>query len=60
MTPGAPGGLGVRESVVAIGLTPFLGAPLAVSVALLHRATSVVGDVLAFGIGWMLPAPRRR
>lgn len=55
VTPGAPGGLGVREALVTLGLTPFIGAPAALTVALTHRAISVLGDVLAFGLGALLP-----
>lgn len=54
ITPGAPGGLGVRDALIAAGMSLSLGAPAALVVALVHRAVSVVGDVCAFGIGWML------
>lgn len=54
-TPGAPGGLGVRESVITVGLAPFLGGAAALSAALLHRGASVLGDVISFGIGLALP-----
>jgi glycosyltransferase 2 family protein len=55
-TPGAPGGLGVRESVITLGLAPFVGGTAALSVALLHRGASVLGDVISFGLGLVLPA----
>lgn len=45
-----PGGLGVREFVLAMGLAPALGPPAAVSAAIASRAISLVGDVLA----WLL------
>jgi uncharacterized membrane protein YbhN (UPF0104 family) len=54
-TPGAPGGLGVRESVITLGLAPLLGGAAALSVALLHRGASVLGDVISFGLGMLLP-----
>jgi uncharacterized membrane protein YbhN (UPF0104 family) len=57
ITPGAPGGLGVRESIITLGLGTVIGAPAALTVALLHRAVSVTGDVIAFGLGCAL---RRR
>ncbi len=60
VTPGAPGGLGVRETVLTLGLTPILGGPAALAVALVHRALCVVGDVIAFGIGLALPKPKQR
>lgn len=54
-TPGAPGGLGVRETVITLGLAPLLGGAVALSVALLHRGASVLGDVISFGLGLLLP-----
>jgi glycosyltransferase 2 family protein len=56
-TPGAPGGLGVRESVLALGLAPFVGGATALSAAILYRGVSVLGDVISFGIGTILPKP---
>lgn len=54
ITPGAPGGLGVRESIITLGLGTVIGAPAALTAALLHRAVSVAGDVIAFAIGCAL------
>lgn len=54
VTPGAPGGLGVRETIITIGLGTIIGGPAALATALLHRGVSVGGDVIAFGIGWIL------
>jgi glycosyltransferase 2 family protein len=59
-TPGAPGGLGVRESVITLGLAPLLGGPAALSVALLHRGVSVLGDIACFGLGLILPTNKER
>jgi hypothetical protein len=41
----APGGIGVREAVIAMGLAPSIGAPAALTVALLSRAYSLGMDV---------------
>lgn len=54
-TPGAPGGLGIRESVLALGLAPFVGGATALSAAILYRGVSVLGDVISFGLGAILP-----
>lgn len=54
VTPGAPGGLGVRETIITLGLGAVIGGPAALATALLHRGVSVGGDVIAFGIGWVL------
>lgn len=54
-TPGAPGGLGVRESVLTLGLAPFVGGTTALTAALLYRGVSVVGDVVALALGLLGP-----
>lgn len=54
ITPGAPGGIGVRESIITLGLGTVIGAPAALTAALLHRAVSVAGDVIAFAIGCVM------
>ena len=42
----APAGLGVRESALTLGLSPFVGLPEALFIAVLHRVLSVVWDIL--------------
>ncbi len=42
----APAGLGVREGILAGFLTPVVGAPVAVSLAILTRLLSVLADVM--------------
>jgi len=51
VVPGAPGGVGVRDGIIAIGLEMFLAPGAALGVALMHRALSFLGDILVFGIG---------
>jgi len=46
-TPGAPGGLGVREAVLSLGLTPVIGGGPALAVALVVRLATVLADGLA-------------
>jgi len=58
-TPGAPGGLGIRESVITLGLAPVMGGSAALTAALLHRGASVLGDVISFGLGLILPTPEQ-
>jgi uncharacterized membrane protein YbhN (UPF0104 family) len=53
-TPGAPGGLGIRETVITLGLAPIIGGGAGLSAALLHRGVSVFGDVISFGLGMLL------
>jgi hypothetical protein len=57
VTPGAPGGLGIREAVISAGLSSYLGVDLAIAVALTLRAATVLGDLVIFVLGWIsLPA----
>lgn len=44
ITPGAPGGIGVRETILTSGLTPFIGASAAVSIAIVARIIAILGD----------------
>lgn len=46
--PGAPGGLGIRESVMIAALAPSMGDGGALAAALLLRAVTVGGDVHSF------------
>ncbi|MDX2054532.1 MAG: hypothetical protein SFV15_19180 [Polyangiaceae bacterium] len=44
-----PGGLGMREAVLALGLTPTLGASAALVLSILSRASSLLAEVLVWG-----------
>ena len=56
ITPGAPSGLGIREAVLVVGLSPVASPADAVLIAGLLRLLTVSGDVLFFLLG----APRLR
>lgn len=47
LVPGAPGGLGIREAVLVLTLTPAVGAQAALLAALSHRAATIGGDGIA-------------
>jgi hypothetical protein len=51
VVPGAPGGLGVRESVLVLLLSPMAGSEIALLGALAHRGVSLSGDGLAALVG---------
>jgi uncharacterized membrane protein YbhN (UPF0104 family) len=51
ITPGAPGGLGVKEAVLILMLSSVYGREYTLAAALLHRLISVIADAAAFGIG---------
>lgn len=59
IVPGAPAGLGVREATLTALLTPFCGAAVAVSSALLWRSSALFADGILFLIGLALrPRPK--
>lgn len=51
VVPGAPGGLGVREAMMVVLLSPLVGPGVAVGLGVSMRLVSVAGDGLAFLIG---------
>lgn len=51
LMPGAPAGLGVREVVLLLGLTPLVGGPAAMATAALLRLVTTAGDGIAFLVG---------
>lgn len=53
VTPGAPGGIGVREAVMLLLLSPVFNEDTVVLAAVLSRAIAVVGDILLFLIAFV-------
>ena len=54
LMPGAPGGLGVRESLMVLLFTPVFGAGVAVGLSVTLRITTTIGDALSFLCGLLL------
>ncbi len=54
LMPGAPGGAGVRDGLIAIGLELFVAPGAALACPLAHRGASVLGDAAILGIGLAL------
>lgn len=52
LMPGAPAGLGVREALLVLGLTPLADAGTATATTALFRVVTVTGDGIAFALGW--------
>ena len=46
--PGAPGGIGVREMALTLLLSPVIGKDLVVTLGILHRLITVIGDFAAY------------
>ncbi len=55
LTPGAPGGLGIREGVLTLGLGAALGSGEAAALALGLRFVTLLGDLMTFGVGMLIP-----
>jgi hypothetical protein len=51
LVPGAPAGLGIRESMMLVLMGPLLGAGTVMGLAVTLRVTTSLGDVLAYGLG---------
>ncbi len=54
LMPGAPGGIGIRDGIIALGLGLFIDQGAGLGAAIAHRAISVLGDVSVFGLGLTL------
>ncbi len=48
VVPGASGGMGIREMALLLLLGPVLGESLVLSLALVHRLITVIGDFLGY------------
>lgn len=51
VVPGAPAGLGIREALLVLGLSPLVGIQAATTSTALFRVTTVLGDGFAFCLG---------
>ena len=51
LMPGAPGGLGIREAMMIVLLSPVLGTPAAAGLGVTMRLTTIAGDGAAFLLG---------
>lgn len=54
LVPGAPGGLGVREIMMVVLLSPVMGSAAAVGVGLTLRITTTIGDLISFLFGMLV------
>lgn len=51
ITPGSPGGIGVREAVMMLICNSFIDGSVIVSYVVMMRFVSICADVVAFGFG---------
>ncbi|KAA0072054.1 lysylphosphatidylglycerol synthase domain-containing protein [Rhodanobacter sp. T12-5] len=54
LIPGAPAGLGIREIILLLGLSPLFGIEAATAAAAALRLITTIGDGLAFVLGLIL------
>lgn len=54
LVPGAPGGIGVREAMMIILLTPIVGGSAATGLGISMRVATTAGDALAFVLGTVI------
>ena len=61
VTPGAPGGLGVREAVFVLTSGGTIGEEQALTLILLFRIVTTIADLVVFTVAFLLArdAPRR-
>ncbi len=48
VTPGAPAGIGIREALIVLSMTHFIGDAQSLIVALIFRLISIMGDIIFF------------
>ena len=58
VTPGAPGGVGVREAIIIFSLAGMVGEAQATVAALLFRCITVGGDVIFYLLSLKFPVSR--
>ena len=54
ITPGAPGGIGVRETALILMLSPILGKESTLMASIILRLVTTISDVIAFLLGYSL------
>lgn len=54
IVPGAPGGIGIREYVAQLLIEPLIGAELTLTISLIHRLITIIGDFAAYLLGILI------
>lgn len=54
VVPGAPGGIGVREAILVLLMSPVIGESVTLSAALIHRLISIIGDFIGYVVALLL------
>ena len=53
LLPGAPAGIGVRESMMVLLFAPLLGEGVAIALGVTSRLATTLADAVAFVTGWI-------
>ena len=59
ITPGAPGGVGVREAVSLFLLAEMIGESVILSGIIIMRVLSIIGDIFSFVLVWIIGRIRK-
>ncbi|WP_242984729.1 hypothetical protein [Clostridium taeniosporum] len=54
ITPGAPGGIGIRDTVIIVLLSSVVGTSVAIISSLIHRIITIVGDIIIFLFSYII------
>lgn len=60
LLPGAPAGIGIRESMMVLLFAPIFGEGTALALGVTLRLATALADVLAFAGGWMWRSTQSR
>jgi len=54
LVPGAPGGLGIRETMIVVLFSPLIGTGASIGLGVTLRMTTSLGDLVAFSVGMFM------
>ncbi|MBR3645714.1 MAG: hypothetical protein IKN54_04785 [Lachnospiraceae bacterium] len=60
IVPGAPGGMGVREMVITLLLGSVIGKSMIVTLSVIHRLITIIGDFEAYWFGMFFLADKSK
>ena len=59
LTPGSPGGIGIREAVSLFLLNGMIEEPVILSGIVIMRVLSIIGDIVSFLVMWLICKVKR-
>lgn len=58
ITPGVPGGIGIRESMLTVLLNSMIDSEVIIAAVLINRIVTILGDALAYPLAWVAGSVR--